>query len=121
MSGPYTQCAPGVQVLLNAQSVDETQGVLYLRGECHNVTVVLQGTGTTSSGVIEIEEAYYNADEGEPQYSGTWSTLQTVNASALTGGVQLVVHFEGSFWAVRVRISTVIGGGGTITAVAWGN
>lgn len=121
MSAPYVQCAPGVVLALNATATDEAQAVLLLGGKCARLTVYVIGTGTTSSGVIEIEEAYYDAEHGAPQYAGTWSTLQTINASTVTGGAQQAFHFDGSFWAVRVRISTVIGGGGTITAVAWGN
>ncbi len=109
----------GAQVLIDAQLADQYSGVLFLGGLCARVTIAVQGIGTTSSGVLTIEEAYYPIPT--TPYSGTWSTLTTVNASDVTGGKQQIVHLTGSFWAVRARISTVIGGTGTLTVVGWGN
>lgn len=82
--------------------------------------VFITGTGTTSSGVITIEEA---DDVG---YTGTWSAITTVNASDVSGGKTFGYHVAGgggifAFGAIRVRISTTIGGGGSITAVLRGN
>ncbi len=119
MSYLLTPHAP--QTLLDAQTATTASGILYLRGQCERVTVVVQGTGTTSSGVVTIEEAYYDADAGQPVYAGTWGPIATVNASDVTGGKQLVTHATGSYWAVRVRVSTTIGGGGSVTVIAWAN
>lgn len=107
----------GPQLLLNAQTVDETSGIFYIGGLCDYLTVVIQQNGVTSSGIVTVEEAYYPVVD--TPYTGQWSLLTTVDVSTLTG--QSHIHFEGSFWAVRVRISTVIGGGGTVTAVTWAN
>lgn len=105
--------------MITAQSADETtsqpinvQGYVAL-------TVYVTGTGTTSSGVITIEEADYNEDL-EGIYSGTWSSIATVNASDVSGGQQLAYHIGGpggvfSYSHIRTRISTVIGGGGSIS------
>lgn len=107
----------GPQHLLDAQTVDETAGIMFIGGLCDDLTIVIQQAGTTSSGIVTVEEAYYTPQD--TPYSGQWSLLTTVDVSTLTG--QTVIHFEGSFWAVRVRISTVIAGGGTVSAWAWGN
>jgi hypothetical protein len=105
--------------LLSAQSADETtsEGV-----DCSgfpNVAIYVIGAGTTSSGVITIEEADYNpATAASAPYTGTWSAVTTVNASDVTGGAQVAVHLGvGAYGYVRTRISTVIGGGGTISTV----
>ncbi len=122
MSAPYS-LHPGLpQQLQNAATVAATGagGILLLRGECARVTVVLQSDGTTSGGSVSIEEAYWFPDT-DPVYAGTWSVVQAVNASSFTGTKQQVVHLTGSFWAIRVRISGDITGGGTISVWAWGN
>lgn len=70
------------------------------------------GNGTITSGVITIEEAY------APRfpYSGTWSTVTTVNASDVTGNAQKAVHISpNALLSMRARISTAIGGGGGIS------
>jgi hypothetical protein len=83
------------------------------------LTFYLSSVGTTSSGVITIEEAEY-----DPLltgiYSGTWSVIgSTVAASTFTGGAMVAVHLPAPncYTYVRLRISTLIGGGGTISAV----
>ena len=81
-----------------------------------NATIYFQSLGTTSSGVITLEEAHRFFDE--MPYGGTWSTITTINASAFTGGAQLAYHLPSPcpYKYFRVRISTAIGGGGTIAA-----
>jgi hypothetical protein len=120
MSGPYT-LIPGIQALHLAQTAGNG-GILYPRGLTRAVTVVIQGTGTTSGGTLQIEEAYYDLPSGDPVYGGTWSAIGSViNASSVSGAVQSVVHITGSVYALRVRIVTTITGGGTISVWAWGN
>ena len=117
MSYTLTPTAP--QTLIDTQTATTNSGILLLRGECERVTVAITGAGTTSSGVVTIEEAYY--DPNGPVYAGTWGLIATVNVSDVSGGKQLVTHITGSVWALRCRISTVIGGGGTVSVVTWGN
>lgn len=74
-----------------------------------NIRVHSRGAGTVSGGTIVIEEA------NDPLFSGTWSTLQTITASALTGGIEQVLHIVGTLAAIRARISSNITGGGTVT------
>ncbi len=78
-------------------------------------TIFLRSVGTTSGGTVLVEEADWGPLE--TPYSGTWSTLQTILASAFTGGAQLAYHPPvGSFRYIRVRISSAITGGGSILA-----
>lgn len=64
-----------------------------------------EGVGTITSGTILIEEA------SRETYTGTWSTVQTITASALSGGQQLANRIpQGAYAFVRVRISVAIGG-----------
>lgn len=75
-----------------------------------------RSVGTTSGGTILIEEADWGPQEGP--YSGTWSQIASIAASSFTGGAQSANHISNSAYAyVRVRISSAITGGGTITAV----
>jgi hypothetical protein len=85
------------------------------------LTIYLTGNGTVSSGVVTIEEADFNA-AAEPVYTGTWSSITTITGgTGLLSNTQTAVHLaEGCYGYVRVRISTVIGGGGTVTAVIRG-
>jgi hypothetical protein len=74
-------------------------------------------TGTTSSGTFLIEEAYYPPDE--PVYAGTWSLIQTVLASAFTGGAQIAYHLNPTALAsFRVRQTVNVGGGGSVDCYA---
>lgn len=79
------------------------------------VSVYLRSVGTTSGGTILIEEADWGSQE-QP-YSGTWSQIASISASALTGGAQLAEHIgDSAYRYLRVRISSPITGGGTILA-----
>jgi len=74
-----------------------------------HLNINVQGTGTITGGVITLEEA------PAPDFTGTWSTITTVNAINVTGGAVQHVHVDGSFNAVRTRVSSNITGGGTVT------
>lgn len=69
--------------------------------------------GITSGGTLLIEEADWGPNE--LPYSGTWSLIATVLASAFSNNVQLAVHVaDSSYGWVRVRISSDITGGGSV-------
>ncbi len=105
------------QPLLTNQTVDETTSDAADCSGMPHIVIYITGTGTTSSGVITIEEAEW-APLAELPYGGTWSSLTTVNASDVSGGKQAAIHLPVACYAfVRARISTVIGGGGSISAV----
>jgi hypothetical protein len=105
---------------INAASAAATYGKAVFCGEFGMVAVAVQGNGTTSSGVVTIEEAVYEVETG--QYTGTWSAITTVNASDVTGGAQSIIHLQRAAWSwIRTRISTVIGGGGTVTTYIIGS
>ncbi len=105
--------------LFSGVSADETSAVRDV-SPFNCLVVCLTGTGTTSGGVITIEEA------DEITHAGTWSLITTVNASDITGGKTFLYHVAGgggifAFGALRVRISDAITGGGTVAAVLRGN
>lgn len=126
--GPYTLIQTAPIKLLDAVSTG-AGGVFLPQGAIARATIVLQSSGATTTGAISIEEAFWdnlpsNGGVGStpgPQYAGTWSVIQSVNASTFSSGSQVVIHVQGSVWALRTRISTAIGGGGTVTAWAYGN
>jgi len=123
MSAPYC-LTPGLPQQLHDAATTGNGGILLFHGTTARVTIALQSTGTTSGGTLSIEEAYWKDLDGagpDPVYAGTWSVIQAVSASSFTGGAQLVVHVLGSVWALRVRISSDITGGGTVSVWAWGN
>lgn len=72
-----------------------------------------ESIGTTSGGTVLIEEA------SRRDYSGTWSTVQSVSASDFTGTLQKAYHFSpNAYLFLRVRISSTITGGGSIVVTA---
>lgn len=128
MAGPYPLVPTSYVKLQDAQTTG-AGGVFLPRGAIARLTVVIQSSGTTSTGAISIEEAFY---EDQPsnggigasagvQYAGAWSVIQSIDMAPLTGGDQQIVHVQGSVWALRCRITTAVGGGGSVTAWAYGN
>ncbi len=81
------------------------------------VSFYFQSTSTTSSGTFLIEEAYFDPNDGV--YAGTWSLVETVLASGFTGGAQKAYHYDPTaYWALRVRQSVDVGGGGSVSVYA---
>jgi len=111
----------GPFALLKDVSADETISPWVPMMGRQNLAFYLSSVGTTSSGVVSLEECLPVADPLSPnepqQYSGTASTITTVDASTFTGGAQVTVHLASSraYGYVRARVSTAIGGGGTIS------
>jgi hypothetical protein len=102
---------------LTGASADETTGPPINVLGYPDVAIYVAGAGTISSGVLTIETATFNPSS-ESTYSGTWSALTTVTASDVTGGAQKLVGLDrGAYSHMRARVSTAIGGGGTISAV----
>lgn len=114
---------PFTAQLLTEVTADETTSVAVEVGGLSALTFYVIGSGTTSSGVITIEEAWYDPSlfGGTGGYGGTWSSMTTINASDVTGGAQKAYHPSfGAYKWVRARISTAIGGGGNISVVLIG-
>jgi len=108
MAAPV-QGSSGVVVPLQVASTTTGNGTAVVPGpRVKNHSVYIMGSGTTSGGAISIEEAT------DPAYAGTWSVIQSVNASTVTGTAQSVVHFTASCRAIRARVSSNITGGGSI-------
>lgn len=103
--------------LLTAQTVDETTSQpVDLRGYS-SLTIWQTGAGTISSGVLTIEEAPYDP-RTVGAYGGTWSAITTLDPTQVSGGATQAYHASGdrAYSFVRVRISTAIGGGGSLSA-----
>lgn len=83
-------------------------------GRATRVTVYVVGIGTITGGTIVIEESL------SPQDTGTWSAIQSITASTLSGGKTAAVHVDGVVCTIRARISSAITGGGTISAAVIG-
>lgn len=105
-----------------AVSADETYGAWIDVSGCAYVTFYVTGVGTTSSGVVTFEEcaptdlSITPVVPSSPQDVGGYSSITTLNASTVTAGLQVAVHCPAAAYCfVRARISTVIGGGGTIS------
>ena len=111
------------QVALPAgTSADETMSTPIDLSGLSQAVVWVTGAGVTSSGVVTLEEADYDPAK-EAAYGGTWSAITTVNASDVTGGATKAVHLPAYAlprW-LRVRVSTAIGGGGSITVTVTGS
>lgn len=101
------------QVLLNAVTTGQSTPVLM--GDVRAWVMYFQSNGVTSGGMLTIEEADYD-DQAGPPYAGTWSKIVDVDPSKFSGGAQLAVHSQYTAYGfVRVRVSTPIAGGGTVT------
>lgn len=99
----------GLRVVLQTAATTGNGTATDVSRATNGITIYCEGTGTTSGGVITIEESRDTAT------AGTWSTLTTVTASDITGGAVQAVHLTGVYIAVRARISSTITGGGSVT------
>lgn len=113
--------APVVFVCFTDQSADETLSKWYPMNGYTNHTFYVTGTGTIASGVVSFEEAA-SVIEGlvqpvKGEATGGYSVIQTCTAADVTGGAQKAYHSppNAAYQYVRARISTAIGGGGTVT------
>lgn len=77
----------------------------------------LTSIGTTSGGIVILEEADW-ANDSEKPYEGTWSQIASITAASFTGTATVAYHYgPNCYGCVRARISSAITGGGTITVV----
>ncbi len=94
---------------LETASTDETLGYQIDMSRFGSAVFYIVPAGTVTSGVVSIEESAVK------DYQGTWSL---VTASAAIGtDAQQALHLNvaaNSYKWVRARISTAIGGGGTV-------
>jgi hypothetical protein len=99
--------------LLTAAIADETTSAwVDVRGRTH-IVLYVSGLGTISSGVLTFEESLPTAQNVWP---ATASSISTTNAADVSAGASKAVHLTvGAYAFVRVRITTVIGGGGSVT------
>lgn len=80
-------------------------------------TVAVTGVGTISAGTLIIEEAEYDPAAVEP-YQGTWSQIDSIDCTSVSGGKTQLSHEPVSspglyvFSQVRGRFSVNISGSG---------
>lgn len=100
----------GRTILQNAQTTG-TGAVLDLRPASQSVDLkfTIIGNGVITGGTIQPEEA------DDPAFAGTWAPVGA--PIAVAAGVQ-TVRSQGSFRAVRGRITANVTGGGTVTVIA---
>ena len=111
----FSPGAPLTVTLLDAVSADETfSRPMDVRGYPHIVAYVI-ANGTVSSGAVTINEACIDPDTDLP-YSGTWDAVGS--AITPTTGEVVAGHLTVAAYShLQARISTAIGGGGTVTVV----
>lgn len=113
-----------VQCLVDAID-DETLGPwIDVRGYPY-LTFYVSSAGTTSTGVITFEEMCpaknWQTTMNPPAFgaaSGDYASISTKNASDTSAGKQAAVACTvRAYGWVRARVSTVIGGGGSVSVV----
>lgn len=115
------QVAPARVLLLGSVSAGVLTGVttgtsqpIYIQAVDHP-TIYLASQGVTSGGTVLIEEADWG--DGELPYTGLWSQVSSTPALSFSTGQQAAIHLPiASYAYLRVRISSAITGGGTVSA-----
>lgn len=80
-------------------------------GVAENLAFYIAWSAGVSAGAVIIEEA------PDKDYAGTWSVISPAVATSAASSTD-VVHLQGSFKALRARISTnVVGGTVTVSLV----
>jgi hypothetical protein len=99
--------------LLTAQAALDTAARVRddLIANCREHTFYATWTGAVSAGVITIEAS------ADPTYTGTWSSIGTINFVA---GACKHLSVTGCHRSIRVRISTAVVGG-TVDVAAVSN
>lgn len=83
--------------------------------ECQGLkalTAYIVGSAGVSAGAVQLEEAH------DKDYAGTWSAIGS--PTTVVADTVSAVHVQGTFKAVRARISTNVVGG-TVTVLLVGN
>ena len=107
--------APLTTTMLSAVSADETVSrPIDVRGYTH-IAVYVIANGTVSSGAVIVNEACIDPDTDQP-YSGTWKAVGSAVTPA-TGTIEPIHLAVAGYSHVQARVSTAIGGGGTVTVV----
>lgn len=101
--------------MLSAVADDETfSQPIDVRGYTH-IAVYVIANGTVSSGAVTINEACIDPATHQP-YAGTWDAVGS--AITPTTGEVVAGHLTVAAYShLQARVSTAIGGGGTVTVV----
>lgn len=103
-------------VLLTAVADDETFSAPFkVAGYTHIVFYIICN-GTVSSGAVTYQEAPEDPATHLP-FSGTWAAIGSAVSPTSSAGISATHLTVGAYDYVRARVSTAIGGGGTITLV----
>lgn len=102
-------------VLLEEVTADETfSRPIDVRGYTH-IAVYVIANGTVSSGAVAVNEACIDPDTDLP-YTGTWVAVGSA-VSPSTGTIVVAHLTVAAYSHLQARVSTAIGGGGTVTVV----
>lgn len=103
-------------VALQAKIDDETfSQPIDVIGYTHIVAYII-ANGVVSSGAVTYLEGLIDPDTDQP-FAGTWATIGSA-VTAPTTGLMAATHFTvGAYSHIQARISTAIGGGGSVTVV----
>ena len=103
-------------VLLQEKIDDETfSQPINVEGYTHLVMYMI-AHGTVSSGAVTFLEGLIDPTTEQP-YGGTWVTIGSA-VTAPTTGISTATHFTVAAYSyVQARISTAIGGGGSVSVV----
>ena len=98
--------------MLPAGTTTGTGTPVDLKGSTRELTLYVVGTSGIDAGAVQFETAH------DPAYAGTWAAL----GSALTvvASSVVIVRVQGSYGAVRARVSTNVTNG-TISAFLFAN
>lgn len=117
--------APLRAVLFPAGSKTGTSQSILCVGQ-HSLAAWVTGVGTISAGTLVIEEADWDTEADLP-YAGTWSSTDSIDCTAVSGGGQQKTIVPSSApgvyaWRyVRARFSVdVSGSGGSVKVVLTG-
>lgn len=107
---------PKTVTMLSAQSADERfSQPIDVRGYTH-IVIYMIANGTVSSGAVTFLEGLIDPATEQP-YSGTWATIGSAVTAPTTGTITATHLTVAAYSHLQARISTVIGGGGTVTVV----
>ena len=106
-TGPYFRRMLGTFADATLTGVASGTSIPLEVSEFANLTFYIQTIGNPSAGTIVLETASWGPDQ--PNYSGVWSPIQTIDAAALVTSAQLNVSAIGNcYHYIRARISVAI-------------
>lgn len=107
---------PKMVTLLSAVITDETfSQPIDVRGYTHFVVYILP-EGTVTSGAVTMLEGTIDPTTKQP-YGGTWATIGSAISPTSAAGTSATHFTVGAYSHIQARVSTAIGGGGSVSIV----